>query len=132
MLNNMKAVCLFLIVTLAAALGLAGCSSPAGAQGVIQVGDTPEQVRSALGKPDGKQGGPDIGVDRAVWIYVNQRPGPPQATGWREVLVPGVRDQHDRVVQEPVTREIYRTPVTGDVRVVFTDGKVSSIEHLRR
>jgi hypothetical protein len=116
---------------LVAVLVLAGCSTPAGQHGAVYVGDTPAMVQGVLGPPDEKKSGPDAGGHQSTWIYANYQPEPRQSTGWSEVLVSGVNDQNDQVLQKPVTHEIYRPAVKENLRVVFTDGLVSSIEHLK-
>lgn len=116
------------IATLVAAL--AGCSSNVSPRGQIHVGDTPETVQGAMGVPDAMQDGPDTGAKKSVWIYSNHRQERREKTGWSRVLVPGVYDQNDTMIHEPVTHDVYRTPANDDIRVTFASGVVSSIEQL--
>jgi hypothetical protein len=120
------------VVAIAAALGLAGCSSAVNPLPELHAGDSPERVRALLGNPAEKQEVPESAGHQLVWIYTNVPLELRQKTGWSEVLVPGVNDQHGQVVQPQVTHDIYREPATEDIRVTFADGIVSSIEHLRR
>lgn len=125
----MKPFPCFAFTLLVVSLGLAGCRSPGGARGEIDVGDTPEMVQNMMGQPDERIDGTNASGHQATWIYTNYHLAPRRSTGWSEVLVFGVKNQDGQVVQPPVTREIYRPPVMEDVHVIFTDGLVSSIEH---
>lgn len=113
-------------------LALAGCSSPARVLAGIHLGDTPEIVEAGMGVPNRKQQRAGDRVTETVWIYTNISTQRPVATGWSEVLVPGVSNQHGRVVQQPVTREVLRPEGKQDMQVVFVDGRVSYVEYLRR
>lgn len=118
---------------LVAALGLAGCGSSfyssgsAAARSVARIGDTAAVVERKMGNPDKQQ---DMAAGQSIWTYANylQRSVRPQTTGWSEVLVPAVVDQHGDIVAKPVTREVYRTVVKEDIRVTFKDGLVSAVE----
>jgi hypothetical protein len=122
----------FALTVLVASIGLVGCGSPAGPHGEIYVGDTPDLVLNLMGKPDERIDGPSDRGYQATWIYTNQQLAPKQSTGWSEVLVSEVKDQDGRVVQPAVTRDIYRKPVMEDIHVIFTEGLVSSVDHLKR
>lgn len=126
----MKSFLLLVIATLV--LGLAGCSSPARLVGDIHLGDTPEIVDAALGRPNRTLERAGTGERETVWIYTNIRTQRPAATGWSEVLVPGVSDQNDKVIQQPVTREVYRHEGKQHMHVVFTNARVSYVEYLRK
>lgn len=138
------------LVIMTAGFGLAGCTStpelraklqggaaplpPADQQrlerGEARIGDTPEMVYIALGKPDEKQ---DVAKGGAVWLYQDyyRKMGHRERTGWSEVVAPGVKDENAVVVQPPVTRDVYREQTGEDIRVTFTAGTVSAIEHLK-
>ncbi len=128
--HMMMPVFALFIATLVAAL--AGCSSTVSPRGQIHVGDTPETVQGAMGVPDTKQDGPNPGAKQTVWIYSNRGQALWEKTGWSEVLVPGVYDQNDTMIHEPVTHDLYRTPANAGIRVTFAGGVVSSIEQLER
>lgn len=119
----MKPFLLLMIVALA--LSVAGCNSPARPQGDFHLGDTPETVAAALGRPNHVQQRTGTGGQETVWIYPHYRLPPPRATGWSEVLVAGTHDQNDTENRKPVTREVYRKEVDRDLLVVFIGGRVS-------
>ena len=138
------------LTSLAAALCLTGCSSIAsrsnekaavydslssGTQqrldrGKINIGDTQEMVYVAMGKPDEKRDSPNADGYQSVWIYINKHPSVKrrERTGWSEVIVPAVRDQHEVVIHEEVTKDVYRTQAKDEIHVVFARGVVSGIE----
>ena len=128
----MKALLLLTITGLAAALGLAGCNPPPRPSGDFHLGDTPEMIEAAMGRPNSKQA--RVGTDgpEIVWIYTHYHLPPPVATGWSEVLVPGVHDQNDQEIQKPVTREVYRKELERDMLVVFIGGRVHYVEYQTR
>lgn len=128
----MKPIDLLSLGVLAAALGLAGCRSLTEQSAAIQVGDTPDQVLGAMGDPDERREVAGVPGHRSVWVYATHDPARLQKTGWSEVVMPRVDDQHGTVVQQPITRDIYRTQATEEVQVNFTDGLVSSLEHRKR
>ena len=113
-------------------LALAGCRSPARVLADIHLGDTPEIVEAGLGAPNRKQQRAGDRVTETVWTYTNITTQRPVATGWSEVLVPGVSNQNGKVIQQPVTREVYRAEGRQDMHVVFTHGRVSYVEYPRR
>jgi hypothetical protein len=128
----MKLFPLLAVTTPAAVFVLAGCGSAPDLSAGVQAGDTPEMVQRAMGKPDVKRDEPTAGGHQSVWIYTNYHPQARQRTGWSEVLVAGTHDKNDQVVQEPVTHDVYRAQAKDDFRVVFTAGRVSSVEHVKQ
>ena len=130
------------LITLIVVLGLVGCSAPAtpsaGQAGsprplIARIGDTPAAVQRAMGRPDTKQDVANPASHQSVWTYYNyyQQVAQQESTGWTEVLAPAVYDPQGKVVQAPVTREIYRTQAEEDIEVTFKDGVVSDVEHLQ-
>lgn len=87
-----------------------------------------------MGNPDEKLDGPNADGSQVIWIYKGspQHIGSREPTGWSQVLVPGVVDQNNTVIKEPLTKEIYRTQANADIRVAFAGGVVSSVEQLQR
>lgn len=122
----------FISLIAAWSLGLAGCSSPGRVLPDIHLGDTPEIVEAALGRPNRQEERGGVQAHETVWVYTNIRTQSPVSTGWSEVLVAGASDQNGKVTQQPVTREIYRQEGKQDMHVVFTNGRVSYVEYLRR
>ena len=120
---------LFKTVAWLGGAAFAGCSAPAGPSAEVHVGDSLAAVQEAMGSPDGKQVLPNTGGHQSIWIYSDVQPKRRKATGWSEVLVPGVHDQNDKIVQQPVTHEVHTQPVKQEFHVIFTDGTVSSIEY---
>lgn len=122
----------FIIALLAAALALAGCSSSVRPGGDIHLGDMPESVESAMGRPNRTLSRAGAGGHETVWIYTHYREKRLEATGWSEVLVPGVQDQNGKVTRQPVTRELRRKDMNRDMHVIFINGRVSYIEYQTR
>jgi hypothetical protein len=120
---------LFIPVLVAWVLALAGCRSPARGMGVIHLGDTPPIVAAELGRPDRQAQRPGVRSPDTVWIYGNGRTQPPVATGWSEVLVSGTSDPNGQVIRPAVTREVYRPAGRQEMHVIFTNGRVSSVEY---
>ncbi|SDR73500.1 hypothetical protein [Opitutus sp. GAS368] len=126
----MKSYLLLVMATLT--LGLAGCSSPVRPAGDFHLGDAPEPVEAALGRPNHRQQRVGTGGPETVWIYTHYHLSPPTATGWSEVLVAGVHDQNDAEIRKPVTREVYHKEVERDMLVVFIGGRVRYVEYQTR
>jgi len=96
------------------------------------LGDTPEIVETAMGRPNRKLERPAADGRETVWIYTRYREKRLEATGWSEVLVAGVQDQNGKVIQQPVTREVRREAMNRDMHVIFVNGRVRSVEYLTR
>jgi hypothetical protein len=103
-------------------------------QSVISVGDAPDLVYIALGRPDrireiatGK--GSDL-----TWIYTMnwQEYEGSHFVGYRRQSYYDSRAKVWRISYEPVRAEIYRDRVEEYMRVIFHDGKVTAIEQTRR
>jgi hypothetical protein len=122
----------FILVLAPLLLALAGCSTSSRPQGEFHLGDTPEIVETAMGRPNRKLERPAADGRETVWIYTRYREKRLEATGWSEVLVAGVQDQNGKVIQQPVTREVRREAMNRDMHVIFVNGRVRSVEYLTR
>lgn len=85
-----------------------------------------------MGRPDRKLERPADDGRETVWIYTRYREKRVKATGWSEILVPGVQDQNGKVIQPPVTREVGRAAMNRDMHVIFINGRVRYVEYLTR
>jgi len=128
----MKPFPLLMIAVLATALGLTGCNSPARPEGHFHLGDTPETVEAAIGRPNHREERSGAKGPETVWVYPHYHQAPPTATGWSEVLVAGMHDQNDTEIRKPVTREVYHKEVERDMLVVFINGRVGYVEFQTR
>ena len=118
---------------------LGGCSSPDGgiptelSHGPVKVGDTPDMVYAAIGRPDQRADVPNAVRYASVWTYQNyfNAVENPRASGWREVTTPEIRNQHDQLVHQAVLKDLPRTPLGGTLRVTFVGGVVSSVARVK-
>lgn len=102
-------------------------------QGLIDVGFTQDMVYIAMGKPDRV-------IDRAVeagaqtvWIYNSyyQEYQGSHFAGYHRRVYYDPRIKAYRVYYEPARVDVYRERTEEVARVVFTGGKVSSIEQVK-
>ena len=108
-----------ILVALAAAASLffAGCASAPRARGRVEVGNTPQQVQDALGRPDRVYRRQTTAGDFETWGYMPYWPGFSTAT---EPI--GSRGS--------ISNEIPLEPIRDDedLRVFFKAGKVVAVE----
>lgn len=99
-------------------------------QGIIDLGFTPDMVYLALGKPDEQRETISAEGRSEVWVYNTyySRYDGTQFTGYyrRVYYDPAIRGY--RVFYSPAYVETYRPEKEERIRVVFKDGKTSTIE----
>lgn len=102
-------------------------------QKVIQVGDTLDMVYIALGDPDEKQHTATAAGETTTWVYNRY---------WQEYRGEGYGGYQRRVVRDPKTgaSTVYLEPVSVPIyanrkqairRVMFANGRVSSVEQAK-
>ena len=139
-----------LILFLAAALGLAGCSTvdkrieeksaafaayPAEIQenlrkGIVEIGYTPDQVYIALGKADDKRERVTARGRELTWIYhsyLEEYRGT-ALVGYRRRIAYHPVAKRNYVYWEPAMVDVYRGRMEERIRISFQDGNVAVIE----
>ena len=103
-------------------------------RGMIGVGDTPEMVYIALGKPDERRDLLNADGNQTTWVYRTywQQYEGQAWLGYRRVVVPSRTGRGYVVFHEPVTQDVYRTHVDDRIRVTFANGVVQSVEATQR
>ncbi len=102
-------------------------------QGLVDVGYTQDMVYIAMGRADKVVERATGAGSETVWIY-NSYYQEYQGTafaGYRRSVYYDQRIKAYRVFYEPVRADIYRDRVEEVARVVFKEGKVTSIEQVK-
>ena len=143
----------FTFVVCLAALALAGCSTVQSRieekaavfnalppdqqanirQGLVDIGYTPDMVYIAMGKADRVVERATSEGNQTVWVYnsyYREYQGSAFA-GYRRSVYYDPRIRAYRVYYTPVHADVYEDRVEEVARVVFKDGKVSSIEQVK-
>ena len=99
-------------------------------QGVIGIGDTPDMVFIALGRPDEKRETATAGGRETIWIYdsYHQEYEGNLQTGFHRLLVYDPVRKSYLVYYDPIYTDIYSERTEENIRVTFRDGKVAVIE----
>jgi hypothetical protein len=102
-------------------------------QGLVDVGYTQEMVYIAMGKADKVVERSTGSGEETVWVYNSyyQEYQGSQFAGYRRSVYYDTRIKAYRVFYEPVHADVYRDRVEEVARVIFKDGKVSSIEQVK-
>jgi len=142
------------LISCLAALMLAGCNTvedrieekatvfnalPAEAQsrikqGLVDVGYTQDMVYIAMGEADRVTERSTGEGNETVWIYNNyyREYQGSQFMGYRRAVYYDPRIKAYRVYYQPVHADVYSDNVEEVARVVFKDGKVTSIEQVKQ
>jgi hypothetical protein len=99
-------------------------------RGVIEIGNTPDMVYIALGRPDETRDTETADGREKVWIYntYHQEYEGNVRTGYRRILVfDPVRGRYT-VFYEPLYTEVFSHHTEENIRVVFRNDKVAMIE----
>lgn len=99
-------------------------------RGVIEVGNTPEMVYIALGRPDEKHESTKADGTESVWIYktYHQEYEGDVHSGYRRVLVWDPKLRRYFVYYDPVYTDVYSEHEEEHIRIKFKNGKVTEIE----
>lgn len=99
-------------------------------RGVIEIGNTPEMVYIALGRPDEKHESTTAGGNELVWVYNSYHEDYEGNvhTGYRRVLVWDPRLRRYFVFFDPVYTDVYSEHTEENIRIKFKNGKVAEIE----
>jgi hypothetical protein len=99
-------------------------------RGVIELGNSPDMVYIALGRPDEQHEKTTPQGKELTWVYnsYHQEFAGTLHTGYRRIVVfdPGTRRY--LVYFEPVYADVYRDHTEERIRIKFRDGKVVEIE----
>lgn len=142
-----------LFLLLAAALGLAGCSTvdkrieeksaafaayPAEIRdnlrkGIVEIGYTPDQVYIALGKPDDKRERLTAQGRELTWIYHSYHEDyrGTALVGYRRLIAYDPVRKRNYVYWEPAVVDVYRGRIDERIRISFQDDKVAVIEQAK-
>ena len=98
--------------------------------GEIRLGDTPDEVYIALGRPDEKKALTSERNETSLWIYNRywQEYQGEAFVGSRPVYVKNPTTGAVTVYYEPVRQPIYVNRSQERLRITFKDGKVSVVE----
>lgn len=132
------------IVSLIAALTLAGCATPKPvtatklepeiqkkvAKGIIEPGFTPEMVYMALGKPSEPASAIVDATQDGTWVYhdFNRNDRDFIKAGFRRRVVFDPARKADVIVTEPIDARLFPNLRAHSLHVTFRDGRVSEIK----
>jgi hypothetical protein len=102
-------------------------------QGLVDVGYTQDMVYIAMGRADRVVERASAAGTETVWIYNNyyQDYQGTQFVGYQRAIYFDHRIKAYRVYYQPVRADIYADRTEEVARIVFKDGKVTSIEQLK-
>ncbi|HWL17307.1 MAG TPA: hypothetical protein VNR00_16995 [Opitutus sp.] len=99
-------------------------------RGVIELGNTPDMVYIALGRPDQRRES-DTGQGREMtWIYntYHREYEGNFHSGYRRILVYDPVRKRYLVYYEPIYTDVYSEHEEEHIRIIFRDGRVVAIE----
>jgi len=99
-------------------------------RGEIEIGNSPDMVYIALGRPDAKRESSTAHGHEMVWTYntYHREYEGDVHTGFRRYVVWNPQIRRYVVFYEPVYAEVYSDHQEENIRVKFVDGKVTEIE----
>lgn len=99
-------------------------------RGVIEVGNTPDMVYIALGRPDEKRDKTTAEGKETTWVYnsYHREYEGNIHSGYRRILVFDPVRKRYTVYFEPVYTDIYSEHTEENIRITFLNDKVNSIE----
>jgi hypothetical protein len=102
-------------------------------QGIIELGYTEDMVYLALGKPDQRRESLTAAGQSMTWIYNTyyERYDGTRFAGYHRSLYYDPYLRAYRVYYRPVYAETYAQEKEERIRVVFTDGKVTTLEQAK-
>jgi hypothetical protein len=102
-------------------------------RGVIEIGNTPEMVYIALGRPDEKHETTTAAGNDTVWIYntYHQEYEGDVHSGYRRVLIWDPRLKRYLVYYDPVYTEVFSEHEEENIRIKFQNGRVAEVEQLK-
>lgn len=98
----------------------------------VHIGDAPDLVYLALGRPAEKRERLTAAGREMVWVYaaIWQEYQGTRLVGYRRDVVRNKSTQTDQVVYTPDYQPIYATRAEDQMRVTFTNERVSALEQL--
>ncbi len=101
--------------------------------GEIRLGDTPDHVYLALGRPSEKRERLTAAGRETVWIYSAtwQEYQGTRLVGYRREVVRNKNTQADQVIYIPDYQPIYAARAEDRMRLTFTNERVSALEQLQ-
>jgi outer membrane protein assembly factor BamE (lipoprotein component of BamABCDE complex) len=102
-------------------------------QSLVNVGDTPDMVYIALGRPDRTRERNSAKGNDQTWIYstYSQEYEGSHFVGYRRQAYFDPRVNAWRIYYQPLRADVYRDRIEEYMRVVFHDGKVTTIEQAK-
>lgn len=102
-------------------------------QGIIELGYTEDMVYLALGKPDQRRESMNAAGKTTTWIYNTyyERYDGTRFAGYYRSLYYDPYLRAYRVYYRPQYADVYAQEKEERIRVVFTDGKVTSLEQAK-
>ena len=99
-------------------------------RGVIEIGNTPDMVYIALGRPDESRDTTTAEGRETVWIYntYHQEYEGNIRTGYRRILVFDPVTQRYSVFYDPIYTDVYSHHMEETIRVIFRNNQVATIE----
>lgn len=104
-------------------------------RGVIEIGNTPDMVYIALGRPDEQRESATAAGRETVWIYnsYHQEYEGRLHSGYRRILVYDPNHRRYLVYHEPIFTDVYSEHEEEKIRIKFQNDRVTEIEQpLRR
>jgi hypothetical protein len=99
-------------------------------RGVIEIGNSPDMVYIALGRPDEQHETTTANGHEVVWVYnsYHQDFQGTLHTGYRRVLLYDPGRRRYNVYFDPVYTDVYSEHTEERIRIKFRDGKVVEVE----
>ena len=99
-------------------------------RGVIEIGNTPDMVYIALGRPDEVRDTATEDSRETVWIYntYHQEYEGNIRTGYRRIVVFDPETKRYTVFYDPIYTDVYSHHVEEKIRVIFRNGGVVMVE----
>ena len=99
-------------------------------RGVIEIGNTPDMVYIALGRPDEQRDTTTADGRETVWVYnsYHREYEDNIHTGYRRILIYDPVRRRYNVFFEPLYTDIYSDHTEENIRIVFRNDQVTEIE----
>jgi hypothetical protein len=102
-------------------------------KGDVELGDTPDMVYMALGRPSVHSEKTSAAGRELIWIYAStyQEYVGTARVGYRRVFVQDPRTGATAVYVEPVYNQVYRDRTEENIRIIFHQDRVAVIEQAK-
>ena len=98
--------------------------------GRVDLGDTPDMVYIAIGRPTKTIDVTTADGRESTWVYVSfyEEYAGTRQTGYRRTVIEAKDTKHSFIRVEPAYRDVYRPRAEEYIRLIFKNGRVAAIE----